>query len=43
MPEPLAFISCLESGIRSEIEFEKVARKCYSKFHTIPHIYDQIT
>lgn len=42
MPESVPFIACLEGGLRSKIKFEKIVRKCYSKFHTSPHIYDQI-
>uniref|UniRef100_A0A915EUZ6 Saposin A-type domain-containing protein n=1 Tax=Ditylenchus dipsaci TaxID=166011 RepID=A0A915EUZ6_9BILA len=42
MPEPLPFIYCLETQLQNQVNLEKAARKCYSKFHTKPHIYDQI-
>jgi len=42
MPEPLPFIYCLETQLHNRVELEQAARKCYAKFHTVPHIYDQI-
>jgi interferon gamma-inducible protein 30 len=42
MPEPVPFIYCLESQLSRGVDLEKASRKCYSTFHTQPHIYDQI-
>ncbi|KAI1710642.1 gamma interferon inducible lysosomal thiol reductase (GILT) domain-containing protein [Ditylenchus destructor] len=42
MPKSLPFIYCLEMNLKNKVDLESAARKCYAKFHTTPHIYDQI-
>ncbi|KAI1727711.1 gamma interferon inducible lysosomal thiol reductase (GILT) domain-containing protein [Ditylenchus destructor] len=42
MPKPLPFIYCLEMNLKNKVDLESATRKCYAKFHTTPHIYDQI-